>query len=165
MENKKYVKGALEVADTQVLKQMMEPYWLEIIPHSDVIQDHAKRERYFTDRFEPKTRKGYLGTVEDKPMGFVVLSIYLEKQFATIDDFYVLPEMRRKGYGTVMVQAIYKLLDQQNIERIDLTVRRDTPQALAFWEAQGFRIAHYQLRQYRDPENGASFIGALSSEF
>jgi ribosomal protein S18 acetylase RimI-like enzyme len=47
----------------------------------------------------------------------------------------------------------------------ELTLRRDNPQALAFWEAQGFRIAHYLLRQYRDLQTGELFIGALSSDF
>jgi hypothetical protein len=36
---------------------------------------------------------------------------------------------------------------------------------LALWEAQGFRIAHYLLRQYRDPQTGELFIGTLSSDF
>jgi ribosomal protein S18 acetylase RimI-like enzyme len=47
---------------------------------------------------------------------------------------------------------------------VDLSVRRDTPQALAFWEALGFRIASYHLRQYRDPAAHQSFMGALSSD-
>ncbi|MBV7330555.1 hypothetical protein KFU94_20385 [Chloroflexi bacterium TSY] len=51
------------------------------------------------------------------------------------------------------------------IEQIELNVRRDNPEALAFWQAQGFRIALYQMRQYRDPQTGQSFIGALSSDF
>jgi len=51
------------------------------------------------------------------------------------------------------------------VQLIELNVRRDTPQALAFWESQGFRIASYRLHQYRDPKTGTSYIGALSSDF
>ena len=51
------------------------------------------------------------------------------------------------------------------VELIECNVRRDNPQALAFWEAQGFRIALYRLRQYRDPKRGTSYVGALSSDF
>lgn len=49
------------------------------------------------------------------------------------------------------------------IEQID-HVRRDTPAALAFWQAQGFGIASYRLRQYRDPQRGVACRGALSSD-
>ena len=51
------------------------------------------------------------------------------------------------------------------MELVDLNARRDNPQALAFWAAQGFRIALYRLRQYPDPKTGEAYIGALSSDF
>lgn len=44
-------------------------------------------------------------------------------------------------------------------------MRRDTPEALAFWEAQGFGIAGYRMRMYRDPKTGKAFKGVLSSDF
>jgi ribosomal protein S18 acetylase RimI-like enzyme len=56
-------------------------------------------------------------------------------------------------------------LDRLGVEQIDLNVRHDSPAALAFWEAQGFGIAVYRMRQYRDPKTGTAFVGALSSDF
>ena len=64
-----------------------------------------------------------------------------------------------------MVQWLFSRLDNVGVERIDLNVRRDNPRALAFWQAQGFGIAGYQLRMYRDPESGTAFVGALASDF
>jgi ribosomal protein S18 acetylase RimI-like enzyme len=64
-----------------------------------------------------------------------------------------------------MIKAVFTELDQLGVELIELNVRRDSPQALAFWEAQGFRIALHRLRQFRDPKRGTSYIGALSSDF
>ena len=87
------------------------------------------------------------------------------KQSASIDDFYVVPDARRRGYGTAIVQAVYAQLDTHGVTLVELNVRRDNPQSLAFWEAQGFRIALYRMRQYRDPKSGTSYIGALSSDF
>ena len=87
------------------------------------------------------------------------------KNSARIDDFYVMPEARRQGYGSAMVKAVYAQLDRLRVELVELNVRRDNPQALAFWEVQGFRIALYRLRQFRDPKAGTSYIGALSSDF
>jgi ribosomal protein S18 acetylase RimI-like enzyme len=63
------------------------------------------------------------------------------------------------------VQALYAQLDPLGITQVDLNMRRDTPQALAFWQAVGFRIGSYRLRQYRDPVTHQSFIGALLSDF
>jgi hypothetical protein len=55
--------------------------------------------------------------------------------------------------------------DQVVVESVDLNARRATPQALAFWEAQGFLMAAYRLRRYRDPKSGETYIGAPSSDF
>jgi ribosomal protein S18 acetylase RimI-like enzyme len=57
------------------------------------------------------------------------------------------------------------MTDDLGVEAIDLHVRRDNPAALQFWQAQGFMIGHYQLKQYRDPEKRVGFVGALSSDF
>lgn len=167
MENKKFVKGDLEVADIYECHPHIEAYWCEIMPKSDVVTDPSKLENYFLARFadDINQRKLYWAIVNSERVGFVTLTIADNKQKATIDDFYILPSFRRRGFGTAVMQAIYQHLDTFQIEQIDLNVRRDTPQALKFWEAQGFRIAHYQMRQYRDPNTGTSFIGALSSDF
>lgn len=98
-------------------------------------------------------------------MGFVAYAVDEARKSASINDFYVVPEARRRGYGAAMVQAVYAQLDQLGVELVELNVRRDNPQALAFWEAQGFRIALYRLRQYRDPKTGKAYIGTLSSDF
>ena len=54
---------------------------------------------------------------------------------------------------------------EKGIRQLDLNVRRDNPNALSFWEAQGFGIAGYRLRMYRDPETGTAYKGVLSSDF
>ena len=98
-------------------------------------------------------------------IGFVAYTVEAAKHSASIEDFYVVPDARRRGYGTAMVQAVYAQLDTHGVARVELNVRRDNPHAFAFWEAQGFRIALYRMRQYRDPKTGTSYIGALSSDF
>jgi ribosomal protein S18 acetylase RimI-like enzyme len=91
-------------------------------------------------------------------VGFVAYAVDEARKSASINDFYVVPEARRRGYGAAMVQAVYAQLDQLGVELVELNVRRDNPQALAFWVAQGFRIALYRLRQYRDPKTGKAYI-------
>jgi ribosomal protein S18 acetylase RimI-like enzyme len=95
-------------------------------------------------------------------MNFVVDK---DEKRATIHDFYVIPEERRRGHASAMVSWLFKFLDKRGIERIDLNVRRDNPTALAFWQSQGFGITAYRLRQYRDPKTGTAYTGVLSSDF
>jgi len=101
-------------------------------------------------------RQPYWALADEHRVGFIAYSLDREKRSASIDNFYVLPSERRQGYGTVIVQAVYACLDRLGVQLIELNVRRDTPQALAFWESQGFRIASYRLHQYRDPKTGTS---------
>jgi len=98
-------------------------------------------------------------------VGFIAYAVDAAKKSASIDDFFVVPEARRRGYGAAMVQVVYAQLDTLGVELVELNVRRDNPHTLAFWEVQGFRIALYRMRQYRDPKTGKSYIGALSSDF
>ncbi|MBN1811000.1 MAG: GNAT family N-acetyltransferase, partial [Anaerolineae bacterium] len=96
--------------------------------------------------------------------GFVSLEVFTAQKRVFVGNFYIIPEERRKGYGTAMVAWLLSRLDSIGVEQIDLNVRRDNPAALAFWQAQGFGIAGYRLRMYRDPESGTAFEGALSSD-
>ncbi|WP_420645703.1 GNAT family N-acetyltransferase [Candidatus Leptofilum sp.] len=152
---------------TTELRQMVEAYWLELMPHSDVAKSPENREAYFQERFPLEMGEFhlYFAVVGGENIGFVALRVKQMKHAAMIEDFYVVPKARRQGYGSAMVKAVYTELDQLGVELIELTVRRDTPQALAFWEAQGFRVALHRLRQYRDPNRGIGYVGALSSDF
>ncbi|MFN8443649.1 MAG: GNAT family N-acetyltransferase [Caldilineaceae bacterium] len=143
----------------------LEAYWQELMPHADVIKDVASRNRYFQERFVEGGFELYVALEGTKQVGLLAVAVDDAKQSAVIEDFYVFPQSRRRGYGRAMVAALYERLDLRNITQVELSVRRDNPQALAFWEAIGFRIGAYRMRQYRDPKTGKSFIGALSSDF
>lgn len=146
---------------------MAEAYWQELMPHASVIQDVPQRNAYFHQCFtwEGGNCHPCWAIAGGRKIGFISFEVSPENKSASIKDFYVALTERRKGYGRAMVQALYEHLDKLGIELIELNVRRDNPDALAFWEAQGFRIALYRLRQYRDPQTGKGFIGALSSDF
>ncbi len=92
------------------------------------------------------------------------LSLSIADTSAKINDFYVVPAKRREGVGSFLVGAVTEITDDLGVDRIDLSVRRDNPGALKFWESQGFMIGHHELIQYRDPHKGIGFRGALSSD-
>ena len=108
-------------------------------------------------------RHPHWALVDKQPIGFV--SFEIEDQTAYVHDFYIATEHRRKGYGSEMTGWLFEYFDEMGIRQLDLNVRRDNPNALSFWEAQGFGIAGYRLRMYRDPETGMPYKGVLSSDF
>lgn len=157
----------VQLSDMRDFRQMVGAYWQEIMPHSDIVKSHEGREAYFQERFsfEDDDLCLFWGVVDGRKVGFVAFTVNEAKHSAMIEDFFVVPEFRRQSHGSAMVKAVFTELDRHGVELIELHVRRDSPQALEFWEAQGFRIALHRLRQYRDPESGKSYIGALSSDF
>ena len=157
----------VDVQDLAAFRQMVEAYWQELMPKANVIKDPEQREAYFQERFawDGGNRHPHWAVAEGRRIGFIMFEVAGDQKRAWVEDFYVLPEVRRKGYGTAIVQWLSTHLDSLGVEQIDLNVRRDNPGALDFWQAQGFGIALYRLRQYRNPESGTAFVGALSSDF
>ena len=156
---------AVTTSDRDNLLDMATIYWKEIMPYSYVVGDAARRDEYFASEFAGANKHVFWGVSGDKRVGFVSYEVDEEKRSARICNIYISNACRRKRYGTDIVRLVVKCLDSLGIEQIDLNVRRDNPNALAFWEAQGFGIAGYRLRMYRDPEKGIAFTGSLSSDF
>lgn len=155
----------VQPADQDDLRHMAESYWAELMPKAAVLKDRSSRDRYFADsfRWEGEQDRPYWALRPGERVGFVTLS--RSGQSAYIDDFYIIPSARRQGLGRKVLQALMARFDREGVTLVELSVRRDNPRALAFWEAMGFRIASYRLRQYRDPATGTAFVGGLSSDF
>lgn len=41
----------IPLTEQENFRQMAEAYWQELMPHADVLQDAARRERYFQEEF------------------------------------------------------------------------------------------------------------------
>ena len=152
-------------SDEDRFRPMVEAYWLETMPTADTVCASDRRDAYFADRF-PLSSSGprvFWGLSEGSPVGFASVSI--SGTNAKINDFYVVPSRRREGIGSFLVQTVTEITDSLGVDRIDLNVRRDNPNALKFWESQGFMIGHHELTQFRDPDERIGFRGALSSDF
>lgn len=152
--------------------QMAVNYWQDLTPDVAFLKSQEATQACFDDTFTwaGGNRHPYWAWANTEPIGFI--SIELEHQSNTVDgkmayvhDFYIASQHRRKGYGSALVRWLFSHLDQLNIERLDLNVRRDTPDALAFWQAQGFGIAGYSMRMYRNPKTRTALKGVLSSDF
>lgn len=153
--------------DTAAFRSVVLNYWRELMPYSDVMNDSVRQEAYFAQQYTWAGGNGHprWALLDGRRIGIVNFSIYPDEKRAEIEDFYIIPEERRQGNGSEIMRAVFRHFDSLGIEQVDLTVRRDNPNALAFWESQGFMLAKYHLRQYRDPNTGTAFRGALSSDF
>lgn len=156
----------VNAADLVRFRRMVEAYWQELMPSASVVRTPERRCAYFEEQFawDGGNNHPRWTVVDGEPLGFLAFEVFEIEKRASISNFYVVPGRRRRGYGTAMVQWLFSHLDSLGVERIDLNVRRDNPEGLAFWEAQGFGIAGYRLRQYRDPGSGTALPGALSSD-
>jgi len=145
---------------------MVEAYWQELMPQAIVVRDSGQREAYFEEQFawDGGSNHPHWAMDDQSRVGFLAFEVSEEQKRAQVNNLYVVPERRCRGYGAAMVQWLFSHLDSLGVERIDLDVRRDNPGALAFWQAQGFGIAGFRLRLYRDPGSGTAFAGALSSD-
>jgi ribosomal protein S18 acetylase RimI-like enzyme len=152
----------VEPSERDALLRVALAYWQELMPKAAVLDDTAS---YFSSRFnwQGDIKRPYWALLNSARIGFV--SFTLKPPRATIHDFYILPEHRRRGYGTQLLNRTLTRFDAHQIERIDLNVRCDNPSALAFWQSNGFGIALYRLRQYRNPATGEAYDGTLSSDF
>ena len=153
----------VEDRDTRLLRRMADSYWDELMPTADTVCTPQARSAYFSERFGDKSSQAYFAEVGDRVTGFIRTTV--DGKRATITDFYVDRGERRKGVGRAMVRAVLAVFDGLGMEEVTLGVRRDTAGALAFWQANGFMIGHYELKQFRDPSTGRAFCGALSSDF
>ena len=153
--------------DINAFRSMVLAYWRDLMPYSDVMNDPVRQEAYFAEQYTWAGGSGhpYWVLLDGRRIGLVNFSISPNEKRAEVEDFFVIPEERRRGYGTEIMRWVFRQFDMHGVEQVDLTVRRDNPNALAFWEAQGFMLAKYHLRQYRDPATGTAFHRALSSDF
>ena len=112
----------------------------------------------------PVPSQGYSGvSAKDRRLDLLQFPSAAPTQRSTT--FTLFLSRRREGIGSFLVQTVTEITDSLGVDRIDLNVRRDNPNALKFWESQGFMIGHHELTQFRDPDERIGFRGALSSDF
>jgi GNAT superfamily N-acetyltransferase len=111
----------VHLADIYNFRRIVDAYWQELMPHSAVVHNPARREAYFQECFTwaGGNRHPHWAVAEGHRVGFLTYTVDEAKKSASIDDFYVMPEARRQGYGAAMVRAIYAQFDQRGIELVN----------------------------------------------
>ncbi|SCF34262.1 GNAT family N-acetyltransferase [Micromonospora mirobrigensis] len=62
-------------------------------------------------------------------------------------DFEVRPELRRKGYGRMIMQAVEQLCRERGVGSIGLSVFGNNLGARALYEEMGFEVTRIQMRK------------------
>lgn len=124
----------VHLEDMDLFRAMVKAYWQDLMPHADVVRDAQRREAYFQEEFpfDSDSKHLFWAMLGGRHIGFMTLEVNRENKSARVDDFYVVSEQRRRGYGSATVQWMFSHFGGLGAERIDLNVRRDNPDALAF---------------------------------
>lgn len=79
---------------------------------------------------------------DNNRIGFVIYGNekhrFLPRLIGYIYEFYIVPEYRRKGLGTVCARNIIQRLRSKGIHKIDIEVANGNEKAIHFWKSLGF---------------------------
>jgi len=78
-------------------------------------------------------------------VGYLWYRLSDDKNWAFINDFYVLPQYRSLGYGKLAINAMEQNLVAINVDEIRLRVAANNPRALKLYEHLGFNVSGYNM--------------------
>ncbi|NLJ88906.1 MAG: GNAT family N-acetyltransferase [Epulopiscium sp.] len=84
---------------------------------------------------------GYIrGTIHKLPL------LYDIKYEGSIEEIFILPEYRRKGYATKLFQSLVKDFNKRELEYININVDIENETGEKFWDALGFNTISLKKR-------------------
>ena len=91
----------------------------------------------------------WLARVEEQITGFISFRLstnpFTQETSGFIEDLYIAPPFRRRGYAEELAQAAFAELSRQGASSIQLDVLVNNEQSLAFWRKLGLALHHYAL--------------------
>jgi len=90
---------------------------------------------------DPKGPEVLIGEEDGIPVAFVLFfhnfSTFLGRKGIYIEDLYIRPEMRSKGYGEMLLQAVFGLAKERNCGRVEWWVLDWNERAINFYKKIG----------------------------
>ncbi len=124
--------------DISVLVDMMEEFYAE----SDYSLDHVEA----ADAFQALISQPHYGAIwlvfdDSKIAGYVIFTIRFAMEFGgldgSIDDLYIRPEARRKGFASQLLQSLLIECDDRGLKALHVEVGPDNEAAQALYENFG----------------------------
>ena len=106
-------------------------------------------------------REGFLvADLQGHPVGFLAAVISADGQ-ARVLMFAVSVGFRRRGIGSLMMDAFAQTCGMRGMKRIELEVRISNDEAIRFYKRYGFEISQLLPKFYTDGEDGYKMIKFL----
>jgi GNAT superfamily N-acetyltransferase len=110
----------------------------EKLSHEAVMTEEILRESLFGPRRAAEVLLGYAG---DQPVAFAVFfhnfSTFLGRSGLYLEDLFVIPEMRGRGYGKAMLIELARIARERNCGRFEWSVLDWNESAINFYRALG----------------------------
>jgi len=110
----------------------------ERLSHEAVMTEDILRESLFGSRPAAEVLLGYLG---DLPVAFAVFfhnfSTFLGRSGLYLEDLFVIPEMRGKGFGRALLVELAKIARERKCGRFEWAVLDWNEPAIDFYKALG----------------------------
>jgi len=110
----------------------------ERLSHEAVMTEDVVRESLFGSRPAAEVLLGYSG---DRPVAFAVFfhnfSTFLGRSGLYLEDLFVIPEMRGKGFGRALLVELAKIARERKCGRFEWAVLDWNEPAIEFYKAIG----------------------------
>ena len=129
-----------------------------------VMTEEILRESLFGPRSSAEVLLGYY---QDKPVAFAVFfhnfSTFLGRRGLYLEDLFVIPEMRGKGFGRALLVHLARIARERNCGRFEWAVLDWNQPAVDFYEKLGavplkewtiFRVTGEALERLADEDTG-----------
>jgi GNAT superfamily N-acetyltransferase len=100
----------------------------------------------------------FLALEDGRPVGYVI-GFFDEPHFmwetgrvGHVDSFYVLPEMRGRGVGRLLMDAAYAVMQEAGAETVALEMVAENEVARKFYEREGFTTTFVQMHRRLPPQ-------------
>jgi GNAT superfamily N-acetyltransferase len=137
----------------------------ERLSHEAVMTEESLRQSLFGPQPAAEVLLGYSG---DKPAAFAVFfhnfSTFLGKPGLYLEDLFVIPEMRGRGFGRAMLVELARIARERNCGRFEWAVLDWNEPAIEFYKKLGavpmnewtiFRVAGEALERLANERGGA----------
>ena len=130
---------AAQIKDTSlILKMIKELADFEKLVHEVVADEEVLRQSLFEDSKAPEV---LIAEENNQPVGFVLFfhnfSTFLGRKGIYIEDLYVRPEWRGKGYGEALLKEVCRIGKERNCGRVEWWVLDWNERAIKFYKKIG----------------------------
>lgn len=101
----------------------------------------ATEEILHNSLFVKKAAEVIIAELEDRPIGFALFfhnfSTFLGRPGIYLEDIYIRPEMRGKGYGKILLSYLAKITEERNCGRLEWWCLDNNEAAVKFYKGIG----------------------------